>query len=65
MGDVPKLDNKEGSRCSFFKRGLTTVCLKAAGMDPEVRLVFIKTSSYIYKKNTIKNQYGVEKHYIT
>ena len=39
-----KLDSTEVSRCVFLRRGLTTACLKAAGTDPELRQVFIKTS---------------------
>ncbi len=44
MGDRPKIGQHRGVKMQFLRRGLTTACLKAAGTDPELRQVFIKTS---------------------
>lgn len=44
MEDRSKIGQHRGVKMfCFFRRGLTTACLKAAGTDPELRQELIKT----------------------
>lgn len=37
-----KLETEEGSRLGFFNSGCTTACLKAAGIEPEARILLTR-----------------------